>query len=202
MGTAGDHFLRNTLGDDASRPMTVSNPTTGGNGHSTPPPYVPPAERGTAATTDIDEATRRARDAERNRVAEGPPPWWDISHLLPGATGGGSGAPGPGGYKFDAETIAKKITEWQQVLSDLKRDGLGLQHAAQTIDPPSEDEPAVTQAEATRSSINAAVDHNKQMQKYASSYIAALQKANGTYVAQDENASSSLSSDTSGTLYK
>ena len=204
MGTAGDNFLRNTLGGDASRPMTVSNPTTGGNGQATQSPYVPPAERGTAATTDIDEATRRARDAERERVAEGPPPWWDISGLLPGVTGGGSGAPGPGGYKFDAETIAKKITEWQQVLSDLEKDGSNLRNAAQAIEPPSGDEPATEQANATRVSINAAADHNLDMQQYALAYILALQKANGTYVQQDESVTSSLNGDTSGTgtLYK
>jgi hypothetical protein len=199
MGTAGDNFLRNTLGNGASRPVTASNPTTGGSGQPTPPPNIPPSERGTTATTDIDEATRKAREVERKRVADGPPPWWDIFGLQPAPTGGGSGAQGPGGYKFDAETIAAKITEWEQVRDDIAKDGARLNQAIQGLQAPSPDQPATDQTQATRMSISAAVEHNAKMQQYAQAYIDSLRKANGTYVENEENISGGLYGDTSGT---
>jgi hypothetical protein len=199
MGTAGDNFLRNMLNTGTDRPVTMSNPTTGGNGQPTPPPDVPRSERSTTATTDIDAATEQARETERKRVEAGMPPWWDIFGDTSATTGGG-GAQGPGGYKFDAETIAAKITQWEQVLLDLQKDGVSLQDAAQVVDAPSHDKPAKVQVEATRSSINAAVNHNDEMQQYALAYIRALQKANGTYTQHDQSVSDNLPD--TGTLYK
>lgn len=201
MITAGDSFLRSALAASANTPLTRPNASTLGSGQPTPPPTVPAHERSTEAQVEIDAETRRVRDNEKQRVHEGPPPW-GLSPDEP--TSGGTGAQGPGGYKFDAETIAAKITQWEQIRDDIAKDGIGLEHASQALKPPSPDQPATEQSRATSLSIGAAAGHNFKMRQYAQAFIDALRKANGTYVQHDENVSSGLYGDTSGTgdLYK
>jgi hypothetical protein len=201
MATAGDDFLRNMLGDSENTPLTMSNTTTGGSGQPTPPPPVPAAQRDDQAQADIDAETRRIRDQEMQRVENGPPSFWEsISPVDPSQAGsGGGGASGPGGYKFDAETIAAKITSWEQVRDAIRDDETKLRQAAQYATPPSGDQPAAQQVDATRNSINACADHNLKMQQYAQAYIDQLRKANGTYVQHEESASDSFNGGTSGT---
>ena len=199
MATAGDDFLRKMLGNSENTPLTMSTTTTGGSGQPTAPPTVPASQRGDQAQADIDAETRRVRDQEMQRVENGPPSFWQsISPFGPSQAGGG-GASGPGGYKFDAETIAAKITQWEQVRDAIRDDGNNLQRAALAVTPPSGDQPAQQQADATRKSINACADHNVKMQQYAQTYIDQLRKANGTYVQHEESASSGLNGGTSGT---
>jgi hypothetical protein len=200
MATAGDDFLRNMLGNSENTPLTMSNTTTGGSGRTTPPPPVPASQRSDQAQADIDAETRRVRDQEMQRVENGPPSFWDsITPFDPSQAGsGGGGASGPGGYKFDAETIAAKIKEWEQVRDKIAEDGLKLRLAAERVGPPSDDDPARQQTMDTAKSISAAADHNIKMSQYAQSYIDSLRKANGTYVEQEDHLSG-LYGDASGT---
>jgi hypothetical protein len=200
MATAGDDFLRNMLGNSENTPLTMSNTTTGGSGQPTPPPSVPASQRGDQAQADIDAETRRVRDQEMQRVENGPPSIWEsISPFGPSQAGSGGGGSGPGGYKFDAETIAAKIKEWEQIHDAIAKDGNNLRRAAQAVAPPSGDQPAQQQADATENSISACVVHNVKMQQYAQTYIDQLRKANGTYVQHEESASDGLNGGASGT---
>jgi hypothetical protein len=113
----------------------------------------------------------------------GPPPPGKIGVAAPG-TGGG--------YHFDPETIAQRITDWEQVLDGIKADEVNLRAAWQSANPPSPDMPAAKNAGATRTSIQAAIDQNIEMQKYAQVWIDALQKANGTYIEHNQETSKGL----------
>jgi hypothetical protein len=190
MGIAGDNFLRNTLGNGASRPVTASNPTTGGNGHATLPLNVPPSERGTAATIDIDEATR---EAERKRVADGPSPWWDISGLQPAPTGGGSGAQGPGGYKFDAENRRRENHRMEQ---SLVRPPEGRRQSSERRHPEMNRRRNKPMPPALRSTLQC--DHNYEMQQYALGVRPSPAKGKRDLCATRRNVSSSHNGDTSG----
>jgi hypothetical protein len=199
MATAGDDFLRNMLGNSENTPLTMSNTTTAGSGQPTPPPTVPASQRGDQVQADIDAETRRVRDQEMQRVENGPPSFWQSISPVDPNQAGGSGASGPGGYKFDAATIAAKIKDWEQVHDDIAKDGVNLYNAIQALKPPSPDQPAFEQTQATRLSISAAAEHNAKMQQYAQAYIDSLRKANGTYVQHDKTISDGLNGDTSGT---
>ncbi|WP_370947190.1 hypothetical protein AB5J62_06445 [Amycolatopsis sp. cg5] len=184
--TAGDSYLRNLLAQGTDQRQSYSNPA----GAPGAPPRPGSVDRHQQTKDEIGEAGRRERDKEVSRVEDGPPSVWDSIVDYGGAKGGVGGGSGPGGYTFEPEVIAQKITQWQDLLDGIKRDGDNLNFAAQLVGPPSKDQPATKQAEEARTSINAAFQQNQQMQAYAKAYIAALQKANGTYVEQEEVAGS------------
>ncbi|MFD2419113.1 hypothetical protein [Amycolatopsis pigmentata] len=93
---------------------------------------------------------------------------------------------GPGGYEFDPATIAHRITDWEQVLDDIRNDENQLRQAQRHANPPSADKPAVKNAQDMRASIQAAIDQNTAMQRYIRQWIDALHKAERTYVAHDQ----------------
>jgi ElaB/YqjD/DUF883 family membrane-anchored ribosome-binding protein len=171
MGTAGDDFLRGLLGGNQPLTATATKPTA--------------TERSAQANTEIDEEARKAREAEHERVQDGPWNPFGTGHTTVVNNGGG-------GYAFDPEVIAQKITQWEQLLHDLREDGRELDDAVNAVKPPSADQPAGEQAEATRQSIIAAIEHNVRMRKYARAYIDGLRKANGTYVQHDEEVAEGL----------
>ncbi|SDX00353.1 hypothetical protein SAMN05421504_10223 [Amycolatopsis xylanica] len=190
MATAGDSYLSNILRElDEPQAIKAASSTTGGAPaapRDAPNPHPKPGkdERHDKAETEIEAERRRAREEEEERTN----PWahlnpWEHEEPKPGK-GGGSG---PGGYKFDDEVIAKKITEWEKLRDDLGDDNNKLSVARDSIRPPSPDQPAAEQAEATKKSIGAAMIHNAKMQDYAQAYIISLKKASGKYVEQDEN---------------
>lgn len=175
MGTAGDDYLSRLLG----------------TGEATDGP-----------ATEVTEAEDKARAAERVRVFNARfNPFYDGSATATTTMHGGGNS--GGGYRFDAETIKSKITQWEQLLDDLSNDGRGLMVARQAAQPPSDDTPAKKQVNATWQSIDKALDHNLKMQQYAQGYIDKLRQANGTYVPHDQDVAASLSagSDT-GNLFK
>lgn len=200
--TAGDSYLRNLLGQGAEQPQSYSN-TTGGAPGVPAQPGPTPADRHQQTKDEIDAAGRRERDKEVGRVEDGPASPWDSMFGSGDAKGGTGGGSGPGGYSFEPEVIAQKITQWQEVLVSVKQDGDKLLAANQLVGPPSADQPAGKQASDAKASIYAAYLHNKQMQEYCANYIAALQKANGTYVEQEEAAGSPYgeASDPAGSPY-
>lgn len=145
------------------------------------------SDRGQQAQSDIDVAIAAERAQTVAALASSSAP----SAVQPGQIT--TAAPGSGsGYHFDAETIAQRIKDWKQVLDDIKTDQLGLEAAWQSANPPSPDRPAFDNVQATRTSIQAAIQQNRAMQQYAQEWIAALQKANGTYVETDHDTSKGL----------
>ncbi|SFB02569.1 hypothetical protein SAMN05216266_103357 [Amycolatopsis marina] len=117
-------------------------------------------------------------------------------------TGGGGGllvevsrraAPTAGGYRFDEETVAEKIREFEDLRELIHSKRHELIQAIRAADPPSHDPPAVAQAMATRASIAQAAAHNKAMVDYVRGYIDALRRASGTYAADDDEAGDVLS---------
>jgi hypothetical protein len=96
---------------------------------------------------------------------------------------------GPGGYAFDPATIARRITDWEQVLDDIRNDETQLREAQRHANPPSADKPAARNAQDTRASIQAAIDQNTAMQRYVRQWIDALAKTGRTYAAHDQELS-------------
>jgi hypothetical protein len=116
----------------------------------------------------------------------------DVPNSGPPVGNTGVGPRVPGGYKFDAETIAARIIDWQQLHGDLVKDGTKLRQAIAVLNATSPDEPALLHAQAAENSVSAAIANNLEMQKYAMKYIENLQKANHTFVAHDEAVANSL----------
>lgn len=125
--------------------------------------------------------------------APDPTQWVGAASVAPATPGSG------GGYQFDPETIAKRITDWEQVIDGIKADEIQLRVAQTNVVPPSGDTPASANAKATFNSIQAAIDHNMSMRQYAQSWLDALHKANGTYVENDQDTGKGLSGAASAT---
>ncbi|QWF81800.1 hypothetical protein [Amycolatopsis sp. CA-230715] len=175
MATAGEDFLRGILGPgDSERAVGTHTAAP-----ATRPPQEPGEQRHSQAETEVEKAAEEARNDEMSRVAT------DGTVTLESVFGT-RGTPPNGGYHFDPEVTAKKITEWEQIRDAIEEDRWKLQNNAEALLPPSADQPASEQVRAAKQSILAAVDHNKKMLEYAQAYIDALRKSNGTYVAHEE----------------
>jgi hypothetical protein len=135
------------------------------------------------ATQQVNDEVKRAKDEERQKRERGESGSGGHFSVIPR-----SGTAMPGGYTFDAETIAAKIREFEALKEQIERLGRDLQNAGNAATPPSFDQPAVAQAEAAKTSIGTkAVEHNMALQQYAQSLLDGLHKANGTYVTRDED---------------
>lgn len=106
---------------------------------------------------------------------------------------------GPGGYRFDPQTISDRIKDWQEVLDDIANDNYVLERAREALAPPSGDKPAARNVEATSNSIQAAINQNAAMQQYAQAWIDALSKANGTYTGHERETAINLNTGASAT---
>ncbi len=174
MTSAGDAYLRGVLDEGEyphdERPVNV---TGGGSAPGAAP----------QATTEIEEEIEEERAEERERFAEhreGGGGSWVDGVARAAATAGG-------GYSFDAETIATKIREFEDLRDRIAEKYNELILAAEGCVPPSHDSPGTSQAKATRESIIEAAKHNRSMRDYAQAYVDALRKANGTYVEKEED---------------
>ncbi|GAA1971496.1 hypothetical protein [Amycolatopsis minnesotensis] len=181
MATAGEDFLRGILGP-AERAVGTNTAAPGARSSQ-----VPGEQRHSEAETEVEKAVEEARNEEMSRVADG----GTVSLQSVFGTGGPSGAQG-GGYHFAPEVTAKKIIEWEQIRDAINEDRWKLQNNAESLLPPSSDQPAADQVRAAKQSILAAVDHNGKMVEYAQAYIDALRKSNGTYIAHEETTISDL----------
>jgi hypothetical protein len=173
---SGDAYLNGVLGDDSYGPEAA----TGGGS-------APGAEGSTVQ--EIQEQAEAARADARADTT-----WLPFDDLIAGArqaaaTVGATAGSGGAGYKFDRETIEAKIREFEDLRDEIKTKREELMNAAQMATPPSFDPPALAQVRATHASLEAAATHNAEMVAYAQSYVDALRKANGTYVAQEEDSS-------------
>jgi len=106
--------------------------------------------------------------------------------------GAGLGAVGGAGYNFDPDQIAALIPKWEALKDEIDADLATLQVASNHVQPPSSDQPAVTNARATAQSIDAAIQHSLTLRQYAESWIEQLQRANGTYVQYEDDTSGVL----------
>lgn len=169
MAGSSDDFLNGLLGGDAyGAPSTPAQSNVKG---ATPD-----------ATQQVSDEVKRAQDEERQKRERGETGSGSHFSVIPR-----SGTAMPGGYKFDAETMSAKIRDFDDLKHEIDDKWTQLQFAAQAATPPSFDTPAVAQAKATRDSILKAADHNLAMSKYAKSLLDGLHRANGTYVAHDED---------------
>ncbi|WP_158880629.1 hypothetical protein [Amycolatopsis anabasis] len=199
MSSAGDAFLQGVLGQRSGEHPGFTGETAGAIGRPGGPASPDNPYKGynpNKTEEDIRRQAREAREGEMRRVDQGPPSPWEVFGNDTEGPKGMSG--GSVGYKFDPETTAKKITEWEQLRSAIESDALKLQTAANVVKPPSGDMPAHQQVEATRSSILAALDHNRKMWQYAQAYIDALRKSNGTYTQREEDVAGGLYGTSSG----
>lgn len=146
------------------------------------------SDRGQQAQSDIDVAIAAERARAVVALASSSAP----SAVQLGQIATTSPGSGSGGYHFDAETIAQRIKDWQQVLDDIVTDEVQLKAAMEKANPPSPDTPAKNNARDTQASLKAAIDQNMAMQQYAQAWIDTLRKANGTYAQTDHDTSKGL----------
>jgi hypothetical protein len=178
-GSSND-FLSGVLGADAY-------------GAPSAPPAASTAKGATpGATQQLQDEVKRAQDEERQKREHGDSGSSSHFSVIPL-----SGTAMPGGYKFDTETMAAKIREFEDLKFQIDQKWQQLQGAARNATPPSFDPPAAAQAAATRDSILQAAEHNMAMSKYAQSLLDGLQKANGTYVSHDEGTAAVFKRDSS-----
>ncbi|MFI6026303.1 hypothetical protein [Amycolatopsis magusensis] len=97
-----------------------------------------------------------------------------------------------GGYTFDADAVADRIRELEDLGERIREQNQVLSNAASAIFPPSPDEPARRQAQAAAESIVRAVAHNEAMHAYAEAYLGRLAKAAGRYTAQEGETAGAL----------
>jgi hypothetical protein len=140
----------------------------------------------------VSDEVKRAQDEERQKRERGETGSGAHFSVIPQ-----SGTAMPGGYKFDAETIAAKIRDFEDLKFQIDLKYQELESARDAATPPSFDTPAVAQAEATQASIDKAAEHNKAMSIYMQSLLDGLHKANGTYVAHEEDAAGTFKSGSS-----
>lgn len=91
-----------------------------------------------------------------------------------------------GGYTFDADAMADRIRQLEDVRNRIGDNNQVLSGAASMVAPPSPDGPARTQAKATAMSISLAIAHNEAMREYVQAYLDRLNEAAGRYVAQED----------------
>lgn len=110
-------------------------------------------------------------------------PSGEPSVYAPRATGDGAG----GTYVFTDLAHLDRVLGKLTTLSDgIDKDGGALERAASIVKPPADDDPSVTQADATRTSLTAAWEHNQRMRAYAESYIERLQATRAEYTRTEQ----------------
>lgn len=179
VGEMGDGFLRNVLGNDSYRAVSGDEGApSGGEADSAEPTAQ---ERHSQAENEIARAAdaEAAAEAERYRANRA-----DESAHASGEMYGqlGSG----GGYRLDPDQLAAQITEWEDIVEEMKSIRDGIRNAGDVIYSPTADNPATSQAaSAKRSILQGGADYRAQI-RYAEGLIRSLRKAHGSYVEEDE----------------
>ena len=99
---------------------------------------------------------------------------------------------GPGGYRFEPETVAALISRREDVLHGLRSDQKVQEAALGSAQPPAPDPPAVQQARLAQASLQRMIDYNVSVRGQAYAYVNALKKANGTYIRHDADVADAL----------
>ncbi len=143
--------------------------------------------RSTQAERDIIVARKQANnDRElRAHTTEPLPPPEAVNATSPLSSP--FGASGGAGYKIDPEAIAAQIRTFESLRDRIADQRSALFIASTSVQPPSTDAPAVSQAAATKTSLTQAANDNLAMRDYIQGLIDALRKANGTYQRHDED---------------
>ncbi|MDI5977328.1 hypothetical protein [Amycolatopsis magusensis] len=96
-----------------------------------------------------------------------------------------------GGYTFDADAMADRIRELEDLRDRIRAQSQVLSRVA-WVRPPSADKAGTVQAEAAAVSINIAIEHNRAMVGYTREYVARLREAAGRYTSQEGEATGAL----------
>jgi len=102
-------------------------------------------------------------------------PWGPGGHMEAG--GGGSG----GHFKLSLAELDALVAQWTVIRNKIDTSGTKLERAIHDVSPPADDEMSEMEANATRDSLQKAVDHNVAMRDYAQSYIDKLTDARNRY---------------------
>lgn len=95
------------------------------------------------------------------------------------------------GYTFDGDAMAARIQQLEDI-RDRIRNQFEVLSRRTWIQPPSADNPATGQVEATVRSIGIAAAHNLAMVKYAQAYLDKLYEAGGRYGLQEDESTGAL----------
>lgn len=189
MAGQGDAYLRSVLGGGSggsgAEGSAGAENVVGGGG-------APGAGPGASA-----EVGRAAEDARR-AVAEGHTPWSVAEGAGSALLDASATMTQDGGYRFDPDAIAAKITEWEGLRDRIAEHRRLLLDAASAATPPSNDPPAVQQAKAVVDSLTKAAEHAESMRVYAREFISSLKKANGTYVENEDDTVTALQANAPG----
>jgi hypothetical protein len=91
-----------------------------------------------------------------------------------------------GGYKFSADEVGAVITQWQNLLDDLRSD-VTIANRVALVTAPGKEFASGDFISAAGPSGNTLLEQHKRMVQYVENYIAALQKASGqTQQAEDD----------------
>ncbi|MGW5050464.1 hypothetical protein [Actinokineospora sp. NPDC004072] len=107
-----------------------------------------------------------------------------LPFLGPAATAMYSSGGGGEGGRFAISSLAELdalITRWQGILDKIDESRSKLDDALAHVLPPAEDGPSNFEAEKTKASLQAALEHNIVMADYAAGYIKKLQAARADY---------------------
>ncbi|MGA6165913.1 hypothetical protein [Amycolatopsis magusensis] len=96
-----------------------------------------------------------------------------------------------GGYTFDADAMAARIRELEDLGERIREQNQVLSRVA-WVEPPSADKAGTVQARAAAVSINIAIEHNRAMVGYIDAYVARLLEAAGRYTSQEGEAAGAL----------
>jgi hypothetical protein len=100
-----------------------------------------------------------------------------------------SGGGGDGGH-FAISSLAELdalIARWEGIVEKIDTSGEKLDLALQHVQPPAKDGPSQTEAEKTRESLTAALDHNLIMREYAQTYVEKLRAARADYANTEDS---------------
>ncbi|MGC7100282.1 hypothetical protein ACPZ19_36845 [Amycolatopsis lurida] len=99
-----------------------------------------------------------------------------------------------GGYTFDADAMADRIRQLEDVRARIQDQSNVLLKRAwiDLIEPPSGDGPAIAQVEATLASIRIAAEHNRAMYEYADAYLEKLYEVAERYGLREDESTGAL----------
>ncbi|GGS16228.1 MULTISPECIES: hypothetical protein [Actinokineospora] len=139
-----------------------------------------PDGTGTEPTTDQPPAAGDQIDQQVNMITV----LENLPFLGPAATAMYSSGGGGEGGRFAISSLAELdalIARWESILVKIDEGGSKLDDALAHVLPPAEDAPSNFEAERTKASLQAALDHNIVMSDYAKGYIEKLKAARADY---------------------
>ncbi|GAA2968654.1 hypothetical protein [Actinokineospora diospyrosa] len=107
-----------------------------------------------------------------------------LTYQLPSEVASGSGRSGH--FQFESiSALDALIARWHVVLTKISANARTLEESHETIRPPAGDGMSANEVNATKFSVQSALDHNIQMHEYTKAYLEKLIAARNAYAATE-----------------